>query len=211
MLSYVQIRLLDDVGYRSWDTFCLWDTAINCLGFRVYSHDKDSSCETSAASPDTSRHSQNPWERGKDYRPANFPRKETPHSPDKLRTKLEKCIRRSRSWLTVETANASDDEDTSRERHHGQVRPNKVRISTSRSSSWLQLYYIKVVNWIIKRATSFRVRWLVLRLSVRRLISRTYSRLLPIITGRIGHTYAIFFPPLFFSRSLLERTARPMS
>lgn len=41
MLSNVQIRLLHGVGYRSSGTFCLRDTAINCLGFRVCSHDED--------------------------------------------------------------------------------------------------------------------------------------------------------------------------
>lgn len=135
MLSNVQIRLLHGVGYRSWDTFCLRDTAINCLGFRVYSHDKDSSCETSAASTDTSVvASQSKSPRGGSV-VGRFSPEET-SSSDKLRTrnergKMEKSVGR---WRRLSRRRGIEEELALSRTIPRRSRADKVRISTGDES-----------------------------------------------------------------------------
>lgn len=161
MLSNVQIRLLHGVDYRSWDTFCLWDTAINCLGFRMYSHDKDSSCETSAAFPDTSRRyvTVKIPERRRSIA-HQFSLEKTFFRSNKLRIKFKRTkIKKMASFRKGKCFRWRKD-SLSCKRFCGQVRTIKSGFPrvTSWSSCWLVLYYIKVLNRIIKRVTLLRIR-----------------------------------------------------
>lgn len=144
MLSNVQIRLLHGVGYRSSGTFCLRDTAINCLGFRVCSHDEEDvhRVKRQLLRSDTSVVvSQSKSPKDKDRR-----------SPTKKRKKKK---RRRNSRDINQRRNEIKDRKVCGMFSTTRKRDNEFVVKDLDFCHLASLYYIKVVNRIIKRATFF--------------------------------------------------------
>ena len=143
MLSNVQIRLLHGVGYRSSGTFCLRDTAINCLGFRVCSHDEEDvhRVKRQLLRSDTSVVvSQSKSPKDKDRRsPTKKRKKKKKKEFSRYKSKTEKD-QRSKVCGMFSTTRKRDNEFVVKELDFCHL---------------ASLYYIKVVNRIIKRATFF--------------------------------------------------------